>query len=940
MSVAYSEVRGGSEKRISREQADAAGRAPEAVGAVTSEPEYGEPKISLETAPDQCEKRSRSVGKNNNIKEVEHQLRQLNRTLKARGNSNRALLHATDELAYLGDVCRIVTEDCGYVMMWIGYAQNDERKSIQVVAHSGFEDGYLEKLKVTWDDNERGRGPAGTAIRTRKVTMCRNTRTDPRFLPWREDATKRGYASTLMIPFAVEDGTVGVFSIYAREPDAFSDAEISLLTDMAADLAFGIDALRQRAARALAEEKLRDSEERYRNLFNRMDEGFCIIQMIFDSGNRPVDYRILKVNAAFESQSGLQQAEGKLASEVAPALEAYWCENYGKVALTGVSAHFMSEARALNRYFDVHAYRVGKPELRNVAVIFNDISRLKQAEVEREATIEFLGLVNQSKDARDLVQKATDFFQKQSGCSAVGIRLHEGDDYPYFETRGFSKKFVLAERKLCCSDTSGKVVCDGSGIPIIECLCGDVISGRIDSSKPFFTEQGSFWTNSTTELLASTSESDRQSRKRNRCNSEGYESVALIPLQSGEERFGLLQLNDRRKGRFSASDISLWERLAGNLAAALSKFRAEEALQKSERLYRTVGELINYGIWVSDAEGKNTYNSESFLKLLGMTQQQATDTPWPEMLHPDDGARTVATWKECVRTGEPFDVEHRYRGKDGHWHPILERGVPVRDDQGQIICWTGISLDISNLKQAEQALLRSEKLASVGRMAASIAHEINNPLEAVANLLYLAKGGKGLPEDSRQYLEMAEAELKRIAHITRQSLGFYRESNAPALTSVNAVLDSAIDLLKNKIKAKHATIERRWNADVKITAVAGELRQVFANLLANSLDAIDSRGTIWLRIYAVSDRNNDCRFVRVTIADNGKGINPTVRQHVFEPFFTTKGAIGTGLGLWVSKQIVDKHQGRIWQHSRSEGTHRGTIFTIILPAAVRTESVK
>jgi len=938
--VAWSEVKGRGDKRRSREPADATGRAPEAVGAGTSEPEYRECEISLETAPTECEEHAHTVGDRKDMKQVQQQLQQLNRTLKARSNSNQVLLHATDELAYLKDVCRIVTEDCGYVMMWIGYAQNDEQKSIRVVAHSGFEDGYLGKLKVTWDDNERGRGPAGTAVRTRKVAMCPNTSTDPQFLPWREDATKRGYASALMIPFTVEDGTVGVFSIYARNPEAFSEAEVSLLTDMAADLAFGIDALRQRAARSLAEEKLRDSEERYRNLFNLMDEGFCIIQMLFDSGNRPVDYRILKVNAAFEVQSGLLQAEGRLASEVAPALEAYWYENYGKVALTGESAHFMSEARVLNRYFDVHAYRVGKPELRHVAVIFNDISQLKRAEVEREATIEFLGLVNQSRDTRDLVQKATDFFQKQSGCSAVGIRLHEGDDYPYFETRGFSDEFVLAESKLCSFDGSGKVIRGGSGLPVIECMCGNVILGRIDPSKPFFTAMGSFWTNSTTELLASTSSADRQSRTRNRCNGEGYESVALIPLQSGEERFGLLQLNDRRRGRFSASEVSLWERLAANLAAALSKFRAEEALQKSERLYRTVGELINYGIWVSNAEGKNTYNSESFLKLLGMTQQQATDTPWPEMLHPDDGARTVAAWGECIRTGQPFDVEHRYRGKDGHWHPILERGVPVRDDQGQIICWTGISLDISNLKQAEQALLRSEKLASVGRMAASIAHEINNPLEAVANLLYLAKGVDGLPEDSGQYLEMAEAELKRIAHITRQSLGFYRESNAPALTSVNAVLDSTVDLLKNKIKAKHATIERRWDTDVKITAVAGELRQVFANLLSNSLDAIDNRGTIWLRICAVPDCNNNCRSVRVTIADNGKGINAAARQHVFEPFFTTKGAIGTGLGLWVSKQIVDKHQGRIWQHSRSKGTHRGTIFTIILPAAVCTESLK
>ena len=180
--------------------------------------------------------------------------------------------------------------------------------------------------------------------------------------------------------------------------------------------------------------------------------------------------------------------------------------------------------------------------------------------------------------------------------------------------------------------------------------------------------------------------------------------------------------------------------------------------------------------------------------------------------------------------------------------------------------------DITTQKQSEAALIRSEKLASVGRMAATIAHEINNPLAAVMNLLFLAKSLKDLPESACQYLDMADAELKRIAHITRQSLGFYRESNAPALTSVNAVLESAVDLLKSKIKAKHAVIEKQWDGDVEVTAVAGELRQVFSNLLANSLDAIDEKGTIKLRVSSAAFKNGD-RCVRVTVADNGKGIS-------------------------------------------------------------------
>jgi len=210
---------------------------------------------------------------------------------------------------------------------------------------------------------------------------------------------------------------------------------------------------------------------------------------------------------------------------------------------------------------------------------YEDITQRKQIEAEREAAIEFLRIINESRGIRELISAATAFLQKQTGCEAVGIRLQEENDYPYYETRGFSGEFVLAENFLCTRDEAGRPVYDSTGNPVLECMCGNVICGRFDPSKPFFTAQGSFWCNCTTELLAATSAGDRQSRTRNRCNGEGYESVALIPLHLGTKCLGLLQLNDRSKGRFKLETITLLERLAGYLAVALAKFRAEEQLQ-------------------------------------------------------------------------------------------------------------------------------------------------------------------------------------------------------------------------------------------------------------------------------------------------------------------------------------------------------------------------
>ena len=250
--------------------------------------------------------------------------------------------------------------------------------------------------------------------------------------------------------------------------------------------------------------------------------------------------------------------------------------------------------------------------------------------------------------------------------------------------------------------------------------------------------------------------------------------------------------------------------------------------------------------------------------------------------------------------------------------------------------FTVILRDITDRQRADEAMIRTEKQASVGRMAAAIAHEINNPLAAVTNALFLARTTENLPEPAGRYLQIAEDELKRVAQITRQMLGFYRESQSPAPTSVTDILRSAVDLLERRVKAKQAVIEKQWDGKVEINAVGGELRQVFSNLLANSLDAIGEGGTITLRVSEGTWFQDNRRSVRITVADNGDGMSAHTRQHIFQPFFTTKGAAGTGLGLWVCKQIIAKHGGAIRVRSRSNGIRRGTVISIILPAGQGT----
>ena len=239
--------------------------------------------------------------------------------------------------------------------------------------------------------------------------------------------------------------------------------------------------------------------------------------------------------------------------------------------------------------------------------------------------------------------------------------------------------------------------------------------------------------------------------------------------------------------------------------------------------------------------------------------------------------------------------------------------------------------EIAARKKAEDALVNSEKLASAGRVAAVLAHEINNPLDAVMNLLFLVQTSEGLSGTIQEYLATADGELKRIAHITRQTLGFYRESTVPNTFHIASLLDSVSDSLRAKIISKGASVKKQCDEQLEMTGFHGELRQVLANLLMNSLDAVPPSGKVTLRATLAASAKDGHRSIRITVADNGPGISRAALPRLFEPFFTTKGAIGNGLGLWISKQIVQKHNGSIRVRSCTSGPRRGTTFSVLLP---------
>ncbi len=322
-------------------------------------------------------------------------------------------------------------------------------------------------------------------------------------------------------------------------------------------------------------------------------------------------------------------------------------------------------------------------------------------------------------------------------------------------------------------------------------------------------------------------------------------------------------------------------------------------------------------------------------KMFGYTAAEMIGRSITTIIPPElyaDEERILASIARGERI-EHFETE-RLR-KDGGRIEVSLTVSPVRNDAGRIVGAAKIARDITQAKKAERALRTAERLASVGRLAATVAHEINNPLEAVTNLIYLARTAV-VRTDVQRYLDAAEEELLRVSQLTRQTLGFYRDSRGATEVRLGPLVDSLLPMFSSRTRNKAIQIRPEIRDDSEVFAVAGEIRQVIANLVSNSIDALGPGGQVRIRVSAATQWKGARRHgVRLTVADSGSGIPGDARGKIFEPFFTTKRDIGTGLGLWVCKSIVENHGGSIRVKSVAIPGKSWTAFSVFLPAAAR-----
>ncbi|SEC53269.1 PAS domain S-box-containing protein [Terriglobus roseus] len=283
-----------------------------------------------------------------------------------------------------------------------------------------------------------------------------------------------------------------------------------------------------------------------------------------------------------------------------------------------------------------------------------------------------------------------------------------------------------------------------------------------------------------------------------------------------------------------------------------------------------------------------------------------------------------------------FTYETGFIGRPGESQAFNVNYSPVFDEDGKVRAISVAALDVTQLRKAERALIQSEKLAAVGRLASSISHEINNPLEAVTNLLYLIATDAALPESLKTYVHAAQDELSRVSQIATQTLRFHRQSNKPTEVTPAQLVDAVLNLFAGRLSNSGIHVEASYATATKILCFENDIRQVLNNLIANAIDAMRTGGRLVIRAHDARHRMLGTPGIRIIVADNGSGMSAETQRRLFEPFYTTKDLNGTGLGLWISKEIVERHGGELNVRSTQEPQRQGTVFSLFLPLERRS----
>jgi PAS domain S-box-containing protein len=567
-----------------------------------------------------------------------------------------------------------------------------------------------------------------------------------------------------------------------------------------------------------------------------------------------------------------------------------------------------------------------------------DITRRKQAEIYREMGREVLQILNAPGDLKDSFAGILAVVQNRTGFDAIGIRLEDAGNFPYFAQRGFPRDFLLTENALTYPAKNCELCQSKDSARCLECTCGLVISGKGD---PLLTAGGSFWTNDSLPLLELPASEDPRINPRNQCILEGYASFALVPIRSEDSIVGLIQLNDRRKGCFTLDTVELLEGIALHIGAALTRVQSQTTLLASNRRFDLLAEQSRTIAWEVDAMGVYTYISPLSGIILGYRPDEMVGKLRLYDLHPQFEKETYKeTLFAVFERGDSYNsMESQVLTKSGQAVWVVSNGIPMLSDEGTLLGYRGSDTDITESKKLREQLHQSQKMESVGQLAGGLAHDFNNLLSIINGYCCLMKMDAVLAEKELEYMERIQAASNRAAELTHSMLAFSRTQVInPKNQNMNLVVSKVGTFVEKIIgdNIRFKTVIKEASLPVFIDD--GQIEQVLINLANNARDAMPEGGELEFdtdvhimdaQSVAVQGFGTPGRYAVITVSDSGTGMNEATRMKIFEPFFTTKPVDkGTGLGLAMVYGIVKQHNGFVDVASRPG---QGASFVVYLP---------